>query len=139
MGQTALNYFGKNCKIGPNCYIRGNTAIYDNCHIGQSVEVKNSIFMEGVSAGHLSYIGDSIVGAQTNLGAGTITANFRHDGQTHRSMIGDQLIDTGRTKFGAIIGNDVHTAIHCAIYPGRKIWPHCSTLLGEPVKKDIRS
>ena len=72
---------GKNCKIGPNCYFRGNTSVGDDCHVGQAVEIKNSVLMNGVSAGHLTYIGDSIIGERTNLGAGTITANFRHDGE----------------------------------------------------------
>lgn len=128
---------GCNCKIGPNCYIRGSTAIGDNCHIGQAVEVKNSILMTGAAIGHLSYCGDSIVGEKTNFGAGTITANYRHDGKNHRSLVGGQLLDTGRRKFGAIIGDDVHTGIHTSIYPGRKLWPHTSTRPGAVVQKDL--
>ncbi len=128
---------GKNCKIGPNCYLRGNSSIGDNCHIGQAVEIKNSLLMNNVSAGHLSYIGDSIVCSDTNFGAGTITANFRHDGKNHCSMIDNALLDTGRRKLGVIIGDDVHTGIHTSIYPGRKIWPSCSTLPGAIVQKDI--
>jgi len=129
---------GANCKIGPNCYIRGSTSIGDNCHLGQAVEIKNAILMDGVGIGHLSYCGDSIVGAGTNFGAGTITANFRHDGARHRSMVDGELIDTGRRKLGAIIGDDVHTGIHTSIYPGRKIWPHQSTRPGDIVQKDLR-
>ena len=129
---------GKNCKIGPNCYIRGSSFIGDGCHVGQSVEIKNSLLMNGVSAGHLSYVGDSIIGENSNLGAGTITANFRHDGKNHRSEIAGNLIDTGRRKFGSIIGDDVHTGIHTSIYPGRKIWPHMSTLPGDIVQRDIK-
>lgn len=128
---------GRNCKIGPNCYLRGNTAIGDNCHIGQAVEVKNAILMERAAIGHLSYCGDSIIGAGTNFGAGTITANFRHDGTNHRSMVDGQLLDTGRRKFGAILGDDVHTGIHTSIYPGRKLWPHTSTRPGDVVQRDL--
>ena len=129
---------GRNCKIGPNCYIRGNTSIGDGCHIGQAVEIKNALLMNGVSIGHLSYCGDSIVGEDTNFGAGTITANFRHDGKNHRSMVDGTLVDTGRRKFGAIIGDDVHTGIHTSIYPGRKLWPHTWTRPGTVVRKDLR-
>ncbi|OGV51196.1 MAG: hypothetical protein A2X49_15495 [Lentisphaerae bacterium GWF2_52_8] len=129
---------GASCKIGPNSYIRGNTVIGDNCHIGQAVEIKNSILMRKVSAGHLSYIGDSIICPSTNLGAGTISANFRHDGKNHRSEIEGVIMDTGRRKFGCILGDGVHTGIHTSIYPGRKIWPELSTLPGEIVKRDIR-
>lgn len=130
---------GKNCKIGPNCYIRGNTSVGDGCHIGQAVEIKNSVIMEKVSIGHLSYIGDSIICRKTNLGAGTITANLRHDGKNQRSFVGDSLVDTGRRKLGVIIGENVHTGIHTSIYPGRKIWPGMSTLPGGIVSKDIVS
>ncbi|MDD3117876.1 MAG: hypothetical protein PHQ27_01735 [Victivallales bacterium] len=129
---------GRNVKLGPNCYLRGNTYIGDNCHIGQAVEVKNSLLMRNVSAGHLSYIGDSVVGPDTNFGAGTITSNFRHDGCNHRSMVNGELIDTGRRKFGAIIGAGVHTGIHTAIYPGRKIWAGMSTRPGDIVQRDLR-
>ncbi|MBT3286325.1 MAG: hypothetical protein HN849_21350 [Victivallales bacterium] len=128
---------GRNCKVGPNCYLRGNTAIGDNCHIGQAVEIKNSILMANVGMGHLSYCGDSIVGKGTNFGAGTITANFRHDGKSHRSMVDGALVDTGRHKFGSIIGDDVHTGIHTSIYPGRKLWPHTSTRPGDVVQRDL--
>jgi len=129
---------GKNVKLGPNCYLRGNTYLGDNCHVGQAVEVKNSMLMEKVAAGHLSYIGDSIVGPKTNFGAGTIISNFRHDGKNHRSMVNGELVDTGRRKFGAIIGAGVHTGIHTSIYPGRKIWAEMSTRPGDVVQKDLR-
>lgn len=130
---------GENCKIGPNCYIRGKTAIADDCHIGQAVEIKNSILMEKVGAGHLSYVGDSVICPRTNLGAGTITANFRHDGKNHRSEGADgSLLDTGRRKFGTIMGDNVHTGIHTSIYPGRKIWPDMSTRPGDIVQKDLK-
>ena len=129
---------GENCKIGPNCYFRGSTTVGDNCHVGQAVEIKNSILMNNVGAGHLSYIGDSIIGEGSNLGAGTITANFRHDGKNHLSAVDGISIDTGRRKFGTVFGDDVHTGIHTSIYPGRKIWAHKSTLPGDVVKKDIR-
>ena len=127
---------GENCKIGPNCYIRGNTTIGDACHIGQSVEIKNCLILSNTNVGHLSYIGDSILGEKVNLGAGTTTSNLRHDGKNHQSMVGGVLIDTGRRKFGAIIGDHVHTGINTSIYPGRKLWPHTTTRPGEIVQKD---
>ena len=128
---------GDNCKIGPNCYIRGNTSIGDNCHIGQSVEIKNSIILSNTNVGHLSYVGDSVLGSKVNLGAGTMTSNLRHDGKNHRSMIDGTLVDTGRRKLGAIIGNGVHTGINTSIYPGRKLFPNTSTRPGEIVQHDL--
>ena len=128
---------GKNCKIGPNCYIRGSTSIGNNCHIGQAVELKNSIVMDNSNVPHLNYVGDSIIGEKTNLGAGTIVANLRHDNGNVKTVVKGELIDTGRRKLGTIIGNNVHTGINTSIYPGRKIWPNKATKPGEVVQKDI--
>jgi len=128
---------GENCTIGPNAWLRPGTTIGDNCRIGQAVEVKNSIFMDHAAACHLSYIGDSVVGEHTNLGCGTITANVRHDGKTHTTVLRDLKIDTGRRKLGAIIADNVHTGIHTSILPGRKLWPGTSTQPGEVVRKDV--
>lgn len=128
---------GSGCKIGPNCYLRGSTSIGDDCHIGQAVEVKNSIVLSRVGIGHLSYCGDSVIGERVNFGAGTITANFRHDGRTHRSAVAGKLVDTGVRKLGAVLGDDVHTGIHTSIYPGRKIWPGLFTLPGAVVQRDM--
>jgi acetyltransferase-like isoleucine patch superfamily enzyme len=128
---------GEHCKVGPNCYIRGATSIGDGCHIGQAVEIKNSLILANTSIGHLSYVGDSVIGKKVNFGAGTITSNFRHDGANHRSMVDGVLIDTGRRKFGTIIGDHVHTGIHTSIYPGRKIGAHGSTRPGDIVQHDL--
>jgi bifunctional UDP-N-acetylglucosamine pyrophosphorylase/glucosamine-1-phosphate N-acetyltransferase len=130
---------GEGCKIGPNCYVRGYTSIGDNCHIGQSVEIKNSLILSGSNVGHLSYVGDSILGANVNLGAGTIVSNFRHDGGNHISRVGKELVDTGRRKFGTVIGDGVHTGIGTLVYPGRKIGPGLFTLPGDVVRKDIQA
>ena len=128
---------GDHCKVGPNCYIRGSTSIGDKCHVGQAVEIKNSILLPGTNVGHLSYLGDSILGEKVNFGAGTITSNLRHDGGTHRSPVEGRLLDTGRRKLGAIVGDGVHTGIHTSLYPGRKLWPKTTTLPGAIVDKDI--
>jgi bifunctional UDP-N-acetylglucosamine pyrophosphorylase/glucosamine-1-phosphate N-acetyltransferase len=130
---------GDNCKVGPNCYIRGSTSIGDKCHVGQAVEIKNSILLPGTNVGHLSYLGDSILGEKVNFGAGTITSNLRHDGGAHRSPVAGLMVDTGRRKLGAIVGDGVHTGIHTSLYPGRKLWPKSSTLPGAIVDKDILS
>lgn len=128
---------GAGTKVGPNCYIRGATAIGEGCHIGQAVEIKNCILLSRTNVGHLSYVGDSILGEKVNFGAGTIVSNLRHDGQNHRSMVDGKLIDTGRRKFGAIVGDGVHTGIHTSIYCGRKLWPGTTTRPGEIVQSDL--
>ena len=128
---------GENCKIGPNCYLRGSTSIGNDCHVGQAVEIKNSIIGNNTSIGHLSYVGDSVIGNHVNFGAGTITSNLRHDGTNHLSRVRDELIDTGRRKFGTIVGDGTHTGILTAIYPGRKLGPGSQTRPNDSVQHDI--
>jgi len=128
---------GENCKIGPNCFIRGSTAIGNNCHIGQAVEIKNTIIGAGSNVPHLSYVGDSIIGENVNFGAGSIVANLRHDNANMKTVINGKLIETGRRKLGAIVGDDAHLGINTIIYPGRKIYAEKTTLPGEIIKKDV--
>lgn len=128
---------GRDCKIGPNCYLRGNTSIGDGCHVGQAVEIKNSILLDHTNVGHLGYVGDSVLGSRVNFGAGTTVSNLRHDGAHHRSMVRGKLVDTGRRKFGCIVGDGVHTGINTSIYPGRNLHPGCSTRPGEVVSRDL--
>lgn len=128
---------GENSKIGPNCLIRPYTSIGSHCHIGNAVEIKNSIIMNHSNAPHLNYVGDSIIGENTNLGAGTITANLRHDDGTIKVEIKGKLEDSGRRKLGAIIGHNVKTGINVTIYPGRKIGSHSFIGPGAIVDKNI--
>ena len=128
---------GKNCKIGPNCYLRGSTYIGDHCHVGNAVELKNSILMPGTNVGHLSYVGDSVLAEKVNFGAGTMTSNLRHDGSNHRSLVEGKLIDTGRRKFGVIVGAGVHTGINTSLYPGRKLGAGTTTLPGQVISQDL--
>ncbi len=136
---------GEHCTIGPNAYLRPSTSIGNNCKIGHEVEIKNCIIMDNSSVPHLSYIGDSILGENVNLGAGTVTANLRHDkGIIRTSMkkevegeVKEELVDTGLVKLGTIVGDNAKLGIKTIIYPGRKVWPGKSTLPGEIVKKDV--
>ena len=111
-------YIGKNSKVGPNSYIRAFTCVGDNCRIGQAVEVKNSVIGDGSHIAHLSYVGDSIIGSDCNFGAGTIAANLRFDSKTIKSEVKGKVIDTGRRKFGCVIGDNVKTGINVSIMPG---------------------
>jgi UDP-N-acetylglucosamine diphosphorylase / glucose-1-phosphate thymidylyltransferase / UDP-N-acetylgalactosamine diphosphorylase / glucosamine-1-phosphate N-acetyltransferase / galactosamine-1-phosphate N-acetyltransferase len=109
---------GENCEIGPNCYIRPSTAIGNHAKIGNAVEIKNTIIMEGTHVGHLSYVGDSVIGKHCNFGAGTKVANLRHDGKNIKVKIKGKVIDSGRRKLGVIMGDDVHTGINSSINIG---------------------
>lgn len=125
---------GKNCDIGPNCYIRPGTSIGDNARIGNAVEIKNSIIMQGTHIGHLSYVGDSVIGERCNFGAGTKVANLRHDGKTILVKLKGMLIDSGRRKLGTIMGDDVHTGINSMINTGAVVENKAMILPGEFVK-----
>lgn len=129
---------GENCKIGPNCYLRGTTAIGDNCHIGQAVEIKSSIIGDNTNIAHLSYVGDSVIGNKVNFGAGTIIANLRFDNGNVKTPVNNIVQNTGRRKFGAIIGDNCKTGVHVSFCPGVKINPDSQILPGEIVKKDIK-
>ena len=108
---------GENCKIGPNSYIRPKTSIGHRCHIGASVEIKNSIIMNGAHVPHHNYVGDSIIGENCNLGSGTKVANLRLDKKT----ITVKGIDTKRRKLGVIMGDNVQTGINASINIGTLI------------------
>ncbi|MFC2044107.1 bifunctional sugar-1-phosphate nucleotidylyltransferase/acetyltransferase [Chloroflexota bacterium] len=108
---------GENCEIGPNCYIRPYSAISDGCHIGANVEVKNSVIMKRSKIPHNNYIGDSFIGENCNLGAGTKIANLRLDEKEIR--VAD--INTERRKLGAIIGDNVKIGINVSINTGAMI------------------
>ncbi len=112
---------GKNCTIGPNCFIRPSTAIADNCHIGAAVEIKNSIIMSGTKIPHHNYIGDSVIGANCNFGAGTKIANLRLDREEICVSVKGKKIPTGRKKLGAIVGDNVQTGINASINVGAVI------------------
>jgi len=116
-------YIGRNCVIGPNCHIRAHTTIMDDCRIGNAVEVKNSIIMRGTHIGHLSYVGDSIIGECCNFGAGTKVANLRFDDDEVSIEVKNKLVKSGRRKFGCLMGDNVKTGINVSIMPGRSIYP----------------
>ncbi|RLI88514.1 MAG: glucose-1-phosphate thymidylyltransferase [Candidatus Altiarchaeales archaeon] len=132
-------YIGENCIIGPNCYIRPCSSIKDNVHIGNAVEIKNSIIMSGTNVGHLSYIGDSIIGENCNFGAGTKVANLRVDNDEVRIEIKNKLTRSGRRKFGCLMGDNVKTGINVSIMPGRSIYPGAYVEAGSVVRNTIYS
>lgn len=114
-------WISSDCTVGPNCYIRPYTYLCNGVKIGNACEIKGSIIMERSHVGHLSYVGDSVVGSDCNLGAGTITANLRFDERPVRVMVKGSLVDTGHRKLGAFIGDCVKTGINVSLNPGVKI------------------
>ncbi|MFW9928218.1 MAG: hypothetical protein ACFFD1_02385 [Candidatus Thorarchaeota archaeon] len=129
-GATILNgvyikgpvYIASGASIGPNCLLRANTYIGPNVHIGQSVEIKNSIIMNGTQIGHLTYIGDSMIGPKNNYGAGSKTANLAFHDNPISMRILNVKISTNRRKMGIVTGEKVKTGINSSLMPGIKIF-----------------
>jgi UDP-N-acetylglucosamine diphosphorylase / glucose-1-phosphate thymidylyltransferase / UDP-N-acetylgalactosamine diphosphorylase / glucosamine-1-phosphate N-acetyltransferase / galactosamine-1-phosphate N-acetyltransferase len=128
-------YISKDTIIGPFANIRPDTIIGKNCELGR-VEIYDALLMDNIKSKHTSYLGHSILSDNINIGAGTITADYRHDAQNHHTYINNKKINTGRRKLGSVLGENVKTGIGTLIYPGRKIWPNLTTLPGEVVDKD---
>ena len=129
-------FIDENADIGPNCYIRSSSYLGKKSRVGSGCEIKNSILYKDSHAAHLSYVGDSIIGEHSNLGAGTITANLRHDGGSIRVNIKEKRVNTGRRKLGVIMGDNVKTGISVQILPGVKIKSNKWLNAGEVVIRD---
>jgi len=123
--------------VGPNCYIRPSTSIGKKVRIGNACEIKNSIIMNRVHIGHLSYVGDSIIGENCNFGAGTINANYRLDTGTVKMIVKDKLVDSCRRKLGAVVGDNVKTGINTLLMPGVKVGNNCWIGPNVIVQRDI--
>ncbi len=126
-------------EVGPNSCVRFHTALGKNVRVGAGCEVKNSIVMDNTRVPHLSYIGDSVIGAHCSLGAGTITANLRFDEASVRTRVGGRLLDSGRRKLGAILGDNVRTGINVSLLPGVKLGGGSWVGPGLTVKEDLPS
>jgi len=120
---------------GPNCYIRPFTSLSRGVRIDNAVEVKNSIIMDNTPVGHLSYVGDSIIGSDCNFGAGTKVANLRHDGGNIKAKINGVVIDSGRRKLGTIMGDHIHTGINSMLDVGSVIEAKSTIIPGAFVTK----
>ncbi|MFX0044361.1 MAG: bifunctional sugar-1-phosphate nucleotidylyltransferase/acetyltransferase [Candidatus Hermodarchaeota archaeon] len=130
-------YVGEGSTVGPNCYIRPYTCLTKNAKVGNGCEVKNSLIMDGASIGHLSYVGDSVIGEKVNFGAGTITANLRHDDRPVSVRVKGKSVSSGRRKLGAIIGDNVKTGIGTLLAPGVVLHQGARTGIGVVVERDI--
>ncbi|HSS52079.1 MAG TPA: glucose-1-phosphate thymidylyltransferase [Thermoanaerobaculia bacterium] len=111
-------FIGRDVEIRPGAYIRGGCWIGDRCIVGANTELKRAILLPHAKAPHLNYVGDSILGAGVNLGAGTVLSNFRHDGETIHIPSDGARFDTGRRKLGALLGDGVLTGCNCVLHPG---------------------
>ena len=122
--------------VGPNAYIRGRTLLCAETKVGQSVEIKNSVIMEGTNVPHLSYVGDSVLGRDVNIGAGTNVANLRHDDEAVKVTVKGERVSTERRKFGIVAGDGAKTGINTSLNPGVTLSTGARTEAGESVRRD---
>jgi len=108
----------ENVTVGPNCFLRSSTYLGKGVRIGNGVEIKSSLILENTTIGHLSYIGDSVIGKNCNFGAGTKVANLRLDNNEINMRIKGESVSTGRKKLGVFMGDNVKTGINASLMPG---------------------
>ena len=129
-------YVASGATVGPNAFVRGATLLCEDAKVGNAVEAKNSVFFEGATVGHLSYVGDSVLGRDVNFGAGTKVANLRHDGADVRLTVKGDRVSTGRRKFGVVCGDEVKTGINSSLNAGVVLGGGATTEPGESVMRD---
>ena len=116
---------GEGSEIRTGAYLRGRVVIGRGCVVGAHSEVKGSILLDGAHAPHQNYVGDSILGAGVNLGAGTILSNVKNVGREIAIRHGETLVHTGLRKLGAILGDGCRTGCNAVLNPGTLMGPEC--------------
>jgi len=117
-------YLGAPCIIGPEtevrhcAFVRGSALVGAKCVVGNSVELKNVILFDNVQVPHYNYVGDSVLGYKSHMGAGSITSNVKSDKTLVVVKNGEEQIETGRKKFGAILGDYVEVGCNSVLNPG---------------------
>ncbi len=114
---------GENSEVRHCAFIRGKALIGKDCVVGNSCELKNVILFDHVQVPHFNYVGDSILGYYAHMGAGSITSNVRSD-KTLVKVHGEQDIETGLKKFGAIVGDYVEVGCNAVLNPGTVVGRH---------------
>ncbi len=111
-------WIGAGTEIRPGAFIRGNVIVGAGCVLGNACEFKNCVLMDGVQVPHFSYVGDSILGNKAHLGAGAICSNLRLDQKPVTVRTKEALFETGRRKFGAILGDEAEVGCNSVLNPG---------------------
>lgn len=123
-------YLGAPCIIGPRteirhcAFIRGCALVGEDCVVGNSTELKNVILFDKVQVPHYNYVGDSILGYRSHMGAGAVTSNVKSDKTLVTVRDGEAKVETGLKKFGAILGDFVEVGCNSVLNPGTVIGPH---------------
>ena len=120
-------FLGAPCIIGAGtevrhcAFIRGSALVGENCVVGNSVELKNVILFDNVQVPHYNYVGDSILGYKSHMGAGSLTSNVKSDKTLVVVKNGEEKIETGLKKFGAMLGDFVEVGCNSVLNPGTVI------------------
>lgn len=120
-------YLGAPCIIGPRtevrhcAFVRGSALVGADCVVGNSVELKNVILFDHVQTPHYNYVGDSILGYYSHMGAGSITSNVKSDKTLVAVKDGNEVLETGLKKFGAMLGDHVEVGCNSVLCPGSVI------------------
>ena len=112
-----INIIGDNSEIRPGAYFRGNVITGENCVIGNSTELKNSVLLNGVQVPHYNYVGDSILGNYAHMGAGSICSNLKSD-KKNIVIHGEKEYQTNLRKIGGILGDGADVGCNSVINPG---------------------
>lgn len=109
---------GANTEVRPGAFIRGNALVGEDCVVGNSTELKNVILFDHVQVPHYNYVGDSILGYYSHMGAGSITSNVKSDKTLVVVKDKDEEIKTGLKKMGAMLGDHVEVGCNSVLNPG---------------------
>ncbi len=117
---------GHGTEVRHCAFIRGSALVGDGAVVGNSVEIKNAILFDGVQVPHFNYVGDSVMGYKSHMGAGSVTSNVKSDKTLVVVKDGSEQIATGRKKFGAMVGDHVEVGCNSVLNPGTVLGPHAS-------------
>ena len=109
---------GAGTEVRHCAFIRGSALVGEGCVIGNSTEVKNAVIFDNVQVPHYNYVGDTILGFRAHMGAGVVASNFRSDKGNVSVKTGDEKIETGLRKLGAILGDGVDVGCNSVLCPG---------------------
>ena len=112
---------GEDTELRTGAFIRGSVIVGEGCVVGNSCELKNAILFDSVQVPHFNYVGDSILGYRSHTGAGAITSNVKSDKTPVSVKCGSTVLDTGRKKFGAMLGDNVEVGCNSVLNPGTVI------------------